>query len=122
MRFFDFLKQPSIHHGLEEYDSLPHALLLDVRTPQEFAEGHIPCSENVPLNDIESICERRLGCDVPVFVYCHSGARSHQAARALRELGFTSVRNIGGICSYMGKLEMGSENTVCTRMRGAYCD
>ena len=42
MGFFDFLKQPGIDQGIQEYESTPEAILLDVRTPQEYKEGHIP--------------------------------------------------------------------------------
>ena len=43
--------------------------------------------------------------DVPLFVYCHSGARSSQAVRLLARMGYTGVKNIGGIAAYTGKVE-----------------
>ena len=49
MGFFDFLKQANINQGIEEYKRTAGAVLLDVRTPQEYQEGHIPESKNVPL-------------------------------------------------------------------------
>ena len=49
MGFFDFLKGPDINQGLQEYGSASGAVLLDVRTPQEYREGHIPGSINAPL-------------------------------------------------------------------------
>ena len=42
MGFFDFLKQANINQGIEEYKRTAGAVLLDVRTPQEYQEGHIP--------------------------------------------------------------------------------
>ncbi len=118
MAFFDFLRGPSIHHGLEEYDGMPEAILLDVRSPQEYGEGHIPCSENIPLQRLERVLDVAKDKHIPLFVYCHSGARSGQAVHALREMGYTSVRNIGGICSYMGRIERGSDMGRCWRRQG----
>lgn len=41
----------------------------------------------------------------PLFVYCHSGARSGQAVRLLARMGYTNIKNIGGIAAYTGKVE-----------------
>ena len=49
MGFFDFLKGPDIGEGVREYNATPGAVLLDVRTPDEYRQGHILCSINVPL-------------------------------------------------------------------------
>ncbi len=46
MGFFDFFKQSNIDQGIEEYKRTAGAVLLDVRTPQEYQEGHIPESKN----------------------------------------------------------------------------
>ena len=46
MGFFDFLKQANINQGIEEYKKTAGAVLLDVRTPQEYQEGHIMCRYN----------------------------------------------------------------------------
>lgn len=51
--FFDFFKTPDINQGVQEYKAIPGAVLLDVRMPQEYREGHIPKSKNVPLQSIE---------------------------------------------------------------------
>ena len=66
MGFFDFLKQANINQGIEEYKKTAGAALLDVRTPQEYQEGHIPESKNVPLQQLTVIPEpevvKQLGC------------------------------------------------------------
>ena len=49
MGFFDFLRGPDINQGVREFRETPGALLLDVRTPQEYDAGHIPGSQNVPF-------------------------------------------------------------------------
>ena len=55
MGIFDFLKQPDIHDGLQEFEKTPGAVLLDVRTSQEYREGHIPGSKNVPLQELAKL-------------------------------------------------------------------
>lgn len=105
MGFFDFLRSPNINQGLEEYDGIPDALLLDVRTEEEYREGHIPGSRNLPLHSIDQVKTMANHKGIPLFVYCHSGARSRQAAGLLEQMGYRKVRNLGGISSYLGKVE-----------------
>ena len=105
MGFFDFLRQPDINKGVMEYRNTDGAVLLDVRTPQEYREGHIPGSKNVPLQQLDKISSVIDNKDAPMFVYCHSGARSRQAASMLQHMGYTNVNNIGGIAAYQGKVE-----------------
>ena len=49
MGFFGFLQRPDLGQGLERFAATPNALLLDVRTQEEYADGHIPESRNLPL-------------------------------------------------------------------------
>lgn len=105
MGFFDYLKQPDINQGVAQYHNTPGAILLDVRTPQEFREGHIPGSRNVPLQDLEKITTVTTNHQVPLFVYCRSGNRSRQAESALKRMGYQKAVNIGGILSYTGKVD-----------------
>jgi len=105
MGFFDFLKQPDINKGVREYRNTNGAVLLDVRTPQEYGEGHIPGSKNVPLQQLDKISSVADNKNVPLFVYCYSGGRSRQAASMLQHMGYTNVQNIGGITAYQGKVE-----------------
>lgn len=105
MGFFDFLKQPDIDQGLETCRATPGAVLLDVRTPEEYAEGHIPGGRNVPLQRLDAVESAVKSKDTPLFVYCLSGARSRQAVSMLRSRGYTNVQNIGGISAYSGKVE-----------------
>ena len=105
MGFFDFLKQSDINKGVMEYRNTNGAFLLDVRTPQEYREGHIPGSKNVPLQTIDKIRSVTDNKDTALFVYCYSGGRSRQAASMLQHMGYTNVRNIGGISAYSGKVE-----------------
>ena len=105
MGILDLLRGPDINRGIAEFDQTPNAVLLDVRTPQEYREGHIPGSQNVPLDMLEDVDDMIHVKSTPVFVYCHSGIRSRHAARTLQVMGYTRVRNLGGIDAYSGKME-----------------
>ena len=105
MSIFDFFKQPDINKGLKEYAETENAVLLDVRTPQEYGEGHIPGSKNVPLQTLDKVRSVVENKDTELFVYCYSGARSRQATEMLQHMGCTNVQNIGGIAAYRGKVE-----------------
>lgn len=105
MGFLDFFKQADINQGVEEYQATPGGILLDVRTPQEYREGRISGSQNLPLQDLSRVEAVVKNKETPLFVYCRSGARSGQAIRLLQRMGYTNVRNIGGILSYSGPVE-----------------
>ncbi len=105
MGFFNIFKSADINQGLKKYENTPGAVLLDVRTPQEYKEGHVPKSRNVPLQSIRDIKTVTDKMDTPLFVYCYSGGRSRQAAGMLERMGYSDVRNIGGISAYTGKVE-----------------
>ena len=105
MGFFDFFRGVDINEGVRQYQQSPGAVLLDVRTPQEYSQGRIPGSRNLPLGETQQLAQMVPDRDVPVFVYCLSGARSGRAAAALRRMGYRNVINIGGISGYRGKVE-----------------
>ncbi len=80
-------------------------VILDVRTRQEFQEGHIPGAICVPNETIGS----RPPAELPdkaqtIFVYCRSGRRSKEAARKLADLGYTNVLEFGGIRDWPGEI------------------
>ena len=105
MAFFNFLKQPDINQGVKDYQKTPGAVLLDVRTPQEYRGGHIPGSKNIPLQTIDKVASVAENKDTALFVYCQSGARSRQAVSQLQRKGYTNVNNVGGIAAYSGRVE-----------------
>ena len=105
MGIFKFFRRSDINQGVQEFQNQESAVLLDVRTPQEYQDGHIPGSHNVPLqqlNNVEEIAEKK---DTLLYVYCHSGVRSRQAVGTLKQMGYTNVHNIGGITAYRGELK-----------------
>ena len=102
MGLFDVLfRRPDLEEGLERWRAVPGAVLLDVRTPEEFRTGHVPGAVNLPL---DRLAEGNLPQDRPVFAYCLSGARSAQACAWLKRRGYEAV-NLGGIGGYRGVLE-----------------
>ncbi len=105
MGIFDFWKVPDINQGVEEFKTTSGAVLLDVRTPGEYQEGHIPGSKNIPLQTLDEIEEIVENKATPIFVYCLSGGRSRQATAILQQMGYSDVKNIGGISAYHGKVE-----------------
>ncbi len=78
-------------------------VLLDVRTPEEYAGGHIPGAINVPNETIGSDPIDALpNKEQKILVYCRSGNRSKMAAAKLAEQGYTNIVEIGGIQSWSG--------------------
>ena len=70
-------------------------LLLDVRTPKEFAEGHVPGARNIPLHEL-SRSLHLLPRDQPITVYCEVGGRAGKAIGLLEDAGFNQVRELTG--------------------------
>ena len=103
MGLFDlFARRPALSEGLEQYRNTSGAVLLDVRTPEEFAHSHFPNSINLPLNKLDHSANQKLGNrNKTILVYCQSGARSKQATKLLYALGFTDVYNIGGLNTFI---------------------
>ena len=106
MGFFDLFKHTDINQCVAQFQQVSNAMLVDVRTPEEYRDGHIPGSINVPLQQIEDIDLEVSDMSTPLFVYCRSGARSRQATAMLQKMGYEEVHNIGGILDYKGKVEL----------------
>ena len=84
-------------------------IILDVRRPDEYAEGHIPGAINVPNETIGT-------SEIPelpdksqlILVYCRSGRRSKEAAGKLVSLGYTNIVEFGGILDWTGEIVKGN--------------
>ena len=81
--------------------SSTEALIIDVRTPQEFAGGAFPGAKNIQLDELSTRIEELGDLGRDITVYCASGARSAYALRMLQQLGFTNVKNGGGLMQMM---------------------
>ena len=82
-------------------DTESEYVVLDVRTEEEFAQGHIPGAMLIPDYEIREEAESSLpDKDALILVYCRSGRRSKNAAQILLELGYTNIREFGGILDW----------------------
>jgi phage shock protein E len=99
-------REPALLRALIAARTEPY-LLLDVRTAQEYATGHIPTAVNAP---VDSLAEKPPTGDALalVIVYCASGRRSALAKETLDGLGFTRVVDFGGVGRWDGELVQGA--------------
>jgi rhodanese-related sulfurtransferase len=92
------LKQEEAKINLDADKSI---ILLDVRTPEEYADVHIPGSILIPLDTLQNAAEKKLtDKDATIYVYCRSGNRSASASKILADLGYKNIYNIGGIATW----------------------
>lgn len=75
-------------------------IIVDVRTAEEFASGHIQNAINIPVESISAEPAELSDKDATILVYCRSGNRSEQASRKLVELGYTQIYDFGGIIDW----------------------
>lgn len=82
----------------EVMDSDPNCLILDVRTQEEYDEKHIPGAILIPDYEIaDKGAQLSQSKDQCILVYCRSGRRSKNASEQLAEMGYTNVKEFGGI-------------------------
>ena len=87
-------------------DSEEGYIILDVRTQEEYDQGHIPGAILIPDTEIKAKAEDVLtDKDQLILVYCSSGRRSKLAAEALVELGYTNIKEFGGIIDWPYEVE-----------------
>lgn len=96
----------SMQEAAEWMETEEHFVLVDVRTAQEYALGHIPGAVLLPNEEIgDEVVDVLPDKDALTLVYCRSGNRSRQAADKLVQLGYTNIVEIGGIMHWTGELE-----------------
>ena len=78
----------------------PDLILLDVRTQEEYDDGHIPGAVCLPSDMIEEGMPFSFDKDAEILLYCHSDKRSAEAASRLRAMGYTNVIDIGCILDW----------------------
>ncbi len=87
-------------------DSGEEFVLLDVREQDEFDSGHIPGAILIPYTEIETLAQKMIpDKDKQILVYCRSGRRSKIASEALSNLGYTDVKEFGGITDWHYTME-----------------
>ena len=87
-------------------DSEEGYVILDVRTQEEYDQGHIPGAILIPNTEIEARGEQELpDKDQLILVYCRSGRRSKLAAERLVQLGYTNIKEFGGILDWPYEVE-----------------
>jgi len=83
-------------------DILAKATIIDVRTPNEYQQGHFPGALNIPLAEVSVRLSEIKGMKQPIVMYCLSGARSGVAVSLLKQTGVAEVYNAGGIGDILG--------------------
>ena len=87
-------------------DSGEEHIILDAREQDEFNGGHIPGAILIPYTEIENMAEKMItDKDKLILVYCRSGRRSKIAAESLAKLGYTNVKEFGGIIDWQYEVE-----------------
>ena len=99
-------EQLSMYKALSQMSKEENYILLDVRTLEEYNDGHSPgainiANESIGKNEIPELPDK----EQRIYIYCRSGNRSKQAAKKLAELGYTNLIEIGGIIDYHGETE-----------------
>ena len=101
------LSLPLIAHAQTyAYNGAKWNLIIDVRTPEEFAAGHIDGAINIPYDQIDANLPvlKNAKKDENILVYCRSGRRSETAKETLIKLGYKNVQNGGGMAELTSKL------------------
>ena len=98
-------RQISMDEAMKMIKDEKNYIILDVRRPDEYAEGHIPGAINVPNEEIgnSQIAELPDKSQL-ILVYCRSGRRSREAAEKLVRLGYTNIVEFGGILDWKGEI------------------
>ena len=104
MSIFNIFSRKDINEGVRSFRESKNAILLDVRTREEYASGHIEGSRNLPLDEIDRVGDVVENKETPRYVHCRSGKRSAKAVAYLRGNGYKKVYDIGGIGAYRGEI------------------
>lgn len=105
MSIFSSIFGPGIDELTAQARETPGSIVIDVRSPDEYRDGHIEGAVSIPLVSIPATASKRLpDKNAPIYAYCLSGARSAQAVRELEHQGYTKVVNMGGIGRWSGPL------------------
>ena len=99
---FSFLRSPNTRHVVTSTQATllinrEDALVIDVRESNEYVDGHLPESRNVPYSQLETrIGDLVANKETPLILVCQTGGRSGDACKMLEKQGFTRAHNLGG--------------------------
>lgn len=95
------------------YNGISLAAIIDVRTPAEFAAGHVRGAINIPLDRIDAGIQhvRGVAKDSPILLYCRSGVRSAKANKMLKDQGFSHVMDGGSLSNLAQTMPTCSEQS-----------
>lgn len=96
-------RKPAQQQGqLRHTSARQEAVWIDVRTPEEYAAGHLRNAKNIPHDQIgQQIAAHIPNKDTPINLYCRSGRRAETAKQVLESMGYTNVQNRGGYIQLM---------------------
>ena len=99
-------RQISMDEAVKMMKDEKNYIILDVRRPDEYSDGHIPGAINIPNEEIgtNEIAELPNKSQL-ILVYCRSGRRSKEASEKLVKLGYTNIVEFGGILDWPGEIE-----------------
>ena len=109
MSIFDLFKSTDINEAVKTAQETKNSVLVDVRTEEEYREGHIPGSVNIPSQHLQNIEKQIADKTTPLFLYCRTGARSSKATAVLKSAGYQNATDIGGIMQWRGNIEKGAK-------------
>ena len=99
-------RQISMDEAVKMMKNEKNYIILDVRRPDEYANGHIPGAINVPNEEIGTAEISELPDKAQlILVYCRSGRRSKEASEKLVKLGYTNIVEFGGFLDWKGEIE-----------------
>jgi rhodanese-related sulfurtransferase len=98
------IQEVTVDETAKQLQSNPHTLILDVREPGEYGQGHIPGALHIPRGMLEAKADlefagrepRLSDRNQPIIVHCASGVRSAFAADVLQQMGFSNVKSLAG--------------------------
>jgi phage shock protein E len=98
IRVFGLLLGCLLHHMTAHAAAPESPVWIDVRTPAEYASGHVPQAQLIPFDGIDAgVAKLGLAKDTTIYLYCAVGGRAEKAKQSLKMQGYTNVTNLGGL-------------------------
>lgn len=98
-------KSISMQEAIKKFKEEEGYIIIDVRRPDEYKEGHIPKAINIVNEEIIDRPKKLQDLNQTIYVYCRSGRRSKEASEKLTNLGYTNIIEFGGILDWPLEIE-----------------